>query len=40
MKQEQLKKLYKTFLENKRTKSNDLLILRLCIDKLLKESEA
>lgn len=40
MSKEQLQKLYKIYLVSKKTKENDLLILRACIDKVLKESEA
>ena len=40
MNKEQLKKLYDYYLNHKKNKKVDLILLRLCIDKLLKESEA
>lgn len=40
MSKEQLKKLYDYYLSHKKNKKVDLILLRLCIDKLLKESEA
>lgn len=40
MNKEQLKKLYDYYLNHERNKKIDLILLKLCIDKLLKESEA
>lgn len=40
MSKDQLKKLYEYYINHKKSKKVDLILLRLCIDKLLKESEA